>query len=92
MAPELEDVLRKKWGLPLLRLLDEEDELNFSVMENELGISSSTLTQTKNLLVECGLVKRNELKRTDIRYELTPNGEKFLQKIGELEEILDGQD
>lgn len=88
MSCKLEDVLRKKWSLGLLYLLDEEGELNFGTIRDELEISPSTLTQTKDLLVEYGLIKKNEYKRTDYRYEVTSKGKDFLDKINELEEIL----
>lgn len=89
MASKLENILQKKWALPLLRLLDKEGELNFNVMLDELSISSSTLTETKDLLMDYGLIHRHEFKRTDIRYELTSDGEIFLGKVRELESILD---
>jgi DNA-binding HxlR family transcriptional regulator len=92
MSSKLEDVIRKKWSLSLLYLLDEEGELNFGTIQDELGISPSTLTQTKDLLTECGLIKKNEYKRTDYRYELTSRGEDFLEKIRELEIILESED
>lgn len=92
MSSELEDVLQRKWTLPLLRLLDEEGETNFNVMVEDLDISSSTLTDTMDLLMEYGLIDRNELKRTDIRYDLTSEGELFLDKIQELEQLLNNDD
>lgn len=88
MPPLIRKIFRKKWAVEILDLLEKEGELNFGTIREKLNISPTTMTSTKNRLVEHGLVERVEVMRNDIRYKITRKGSQLLEKLKKAEEIL----
>lgn len=78
------ELFGRKRSIEILELLDREDELNFKDVEDRIPSSSDTISSTLNVLIDCGLVDRNQQSVIDVRYRITPRGRDVLGKIKEI--------
>ena len=84
----VEELVGKKRTLEILSVVDEEGILNYSDIENRVETSSDVVSNRLDMLVSYELLERIEKSKRNVRYSVTPRGERFLGKIAELEEFL----
>lgn len=88
MADDFRDVLCPKWSLDILRLLAGGSPRNYSRIENELDTSSDVVVERLQLLVDAGLLERNEKSAKDVRYSISTRGEELLTLLEEIDALL----
>lgn len=89
MYEDLRRVIGPKRTLEILRLLSQEGTLNYSDIESKVETSSDVISTGLNTLVTYGLVERTEESQRNVRYTVTDRGNDFLEKIDEIDTILD---
>jgi DNA-binding HxlR family transcriptional regulator len=89
MYGELRDVLCRKWGLEILHFLAEEGTHNYSEIETEFDTSSDIISDRLQHLSSVGLLIRDKKSHKDVRYSISPDGKKLLQRLSELQPLLD---
>lgn len=89
MYRELRKVLCRKWSLEILQFLAEEGTHNYSEIETELDTSSDIISDRLQHLSGVGLVIRDERSHKDVRYSISPEGKKLIQRLSELQSLLD---
>ena len=88
MYEAVQRVIRPKRSLEVLALLVESGPLNYGEVEDSIETSSDVVSSRLGLLVEYGLVKRDERSARDVRYSATAKGETVLNRIADLDNIL----
>lgn len=88
MADDFRDVICPKWSLDILRLLAEDSPLNYSRIETELNTSSDVVVERLQLLVDAGLLERNERSAKDVRYSISTRGKELLELLEEIDALL----
>jgi len=86
---EVTALFRRKRSVEILALLDEEHELNFSDIVSQVPSSSDTISNTLDILVEYGLIERDQRHTNDVRYKMTPAGKSVLDSIEDISAILE---
>lgn len=81
-------VVKPKWSLDVLVVLSEDGPLNYTAIEDQFDTSSDVITERLRLLTGHGLIERDERTRRDVRYKITKQGVAFLEKIGELDDLV----
>lgn len=89
MADIAREVLCRKWGLEILRFLATEDTQNYTQIEAEFETSSDVITTRLRELEDVGLITRNEKSARDVQYSITTDGERLLELVDEVYELLD---
>lgn len=89
MSDSVRDVLCRKWALEILRLLDSEGTQNYSQIEAEFKTSSDVITKRLRQLEDAGLLRRDKKSARDVRYSITAEGEKLVELVDEIYELLD---
>lgn len=87
--PILREVIGKKRTLEILELLEAEETLNYTEIEERVPTSSDVVSDRLRLLTESGLIRRDEQTARDVRYEITETGEEFLKRLRAVESLLD---
>ena len=82
------EILGRKRTREILDYLSSGDVRNYSEIEDELDTSTDTIIRSLDILINHGLVTRNEVSKKDVRYRITQRGERFLEVTGTLEAIL----
>lgn len=54
----------------------------------KVGLNYTRVVHYINLLLQHGLIKKNETSKGKIRYHITKKGEEFLRKLDELKEFM----
>lgn len=89
MYEAVQRVIRPKRSLEVLALLIESGPLNYGEVEDRIETSSDVVTSRLGLLVEYGLVRRDERSPRDVRYSATAKGETVLAQIKDLNDLLE---
>jgi len=89
MYEAVQHVIRPKRSLEILALLADEGPLNYGEVEAHVETSSDVVTERLRLLVRYGLVERDERSSRDVRYSTTEKGETVLNRIADLNELLE---
>lgn len=84
----LREVLTKKRTLEILSLISDEQEVNYTSIEDSVPSSSSVVTDRLKLLIEYGCIDRVENSPKDVQYCVTTRGETFLSRCEELDQFL----
>jgi DNA-binding HxlR family transcriptional regulator len=82
------EILGRKRTLEILDYLSGGTVRNYSEIEEELETSTDTISESLSILRNHGLVRRNEVSKKDVRYQITQKGERFLEMTRTLEAIL----
>jgi DNA-binding HxlR family transcriptional regulator len=77
-------LFRRKRSVEILALLDDETELNFSEIVDQIPSSSDTISNTLDVLDEYGLVERDQRHTNDVRYRITVEGRSVLKSIEDI--------
>jgi DNA-binding HxlR family transcriptional regulator len=85
----LREVIGKKRTIEILELLETEEVLNYTEIENCVSTSSDVVSDRLQQLVEYGLLHRDEQSAKDVRYEITSAGNEFLDRLREAELLLE---
>ena len=88
MYEDVRSVVGPKWSLAILAFLSEESPQNFSAIETRFNTSSDVITERLRLLVAYDLVDRTEHTRRDVRYGITDRGDRILELITDLHQLL----
>ena len=89
MADIVREVLCRKWALEILKLLAAEGTKNYSQIEAEFTTSSDVITGRLRDLEDAGLLTRNKKSPRDVRYSITGDGERLVELVDEIYELLD---
>jgi DNA-binding HxlR family transcriptional regulator len=89
MADIVREVLCRKWALEILKLLAAEGTKNYSQIEAEFTTSSDVITGRLRDLEDAGLLTRNKKSPRDVRYSITGDGERLVELVEEIYELLD---
>jgi DNA-binding HxlR family transcriptional regulator len=89
MADIVREVLCRKWALEILKLLAAEGTKNYSQIEAEFTTSSDVITGRLRDLEDAGLLTRNKKTPRDVRYSITGDGERLVELVDEIYELLD---
>ena len=89
MSDRLREVLCPKWGLEIVRLLEEEGVHNYSEIEEKFDTSSDVISDRLRELVAVGLLNRNERSPRDVRYTITADGQELIQILDDAHRLLD---
>lgn len=71
--------------LEILQVLTDNGPLRFGELEDSVETSSDTLSQSLTMLVEYGLVNREEKNRRNVSYRVTEFGADILSRVRQLE-------
>jgi DNA-binding HxlR family transcriptional regulator len=82
------DLIGKKRTLEILELVASESPLNYSEIEANVATSSDIVTDRLELLVDYGLIDREERSARDVRYTISEKGEEFLDHLDDLDSFL----
>lgn len=85
---DVRTVVGRKRTYEILDYLSDSDGRNFTEITADVDSSSDTIWQTLDLLCEYGLIERRERSTKDVRYAITPKGERVREEIRKLEEML----
>jgi len=86
------EILGRKRTLEILDYLSGGGVRNYSEIEEELETSTDTISDSLSILRNHGLVRRNEVSKKDVRYQISQKGERFLEMTLKLEAILSEDD
>jgi DNA-binding HxlR family transcriptional regulator len=77
------DVVSKKWTLLIVNTLGTHEILRFSELQDLLGISPKTLSDTLKTLLEQGLTERTSYNTIPpkVEYSLSEDGHEFREAI-----------
>lgn len=89
MANSVRQVLCRKWALEILRYLAEEGTQNYSQIEAEFETSSDVITDRLRELEHLEVLTRNEKSAIDVQYSITTDGERLLDLVEEIYDLLD---
>lgn len=89
MHEDIREVLCRKWSLEILRFLANKGIHNYSKIEAEFDTSSDVISERLQQLTSVGLVSRNKESHKDVRYSITPDGEKLVEILDEIQRLLD---
>lgn len=89
MAEIVREVLYRKWALEILRFLSEEGTQNYNQIEAQFDTSSDVITGRLRDLEQVGFIIRNEKSARNVRYSITPSGERVLELMDEIYELVD---
>lgn len=89
MANSVRQVLCRKWALEILRYLAAEGTQNYSQIEAEFETSSDVITDRLRELEHLELLTRNEKSVRDVQYSITTDGERLLDLVEEIYDLLD---
>jgi DNA-binding HxlR family transcriptional regulator len=84
----LRELVGKKRTLEILDLLATDGPLNYTAVESRVDSSSDVISDRLAVLVDHGLVTRNERSTKDVRYDATDRGDEFLKRIRAVESLL----
>lgn len=87
-SEDVRDLIGRKRTLEILELLSEQGTLNYSEIEDTINSSSETISTALKLLVNHGLVQRNEQSPRNVQYEPTESGNEILDILEEIDRIL----
>lgn len=85
---QLRNLIGKQRTLEVLDLLAADGPLNYTAVEAQINSSSDVISDRLTILVDHGLITRDEHSRKDVRYEITDRGEEFLSRIAAAESLL----
>lgn len=85
---DVQTVVGRKRTYAILDYLSDSDGRNFTEIAAEIDSSSDTIWQTLNLLCEYELTERQEQSTKNVRYIITPKGERVREEIRTLGDIL----
>jgi len=88
---DVRTVVGRKRTYEILDYLSGGDGRNFTEITAEIDSSSDTIWQTLDLLCEYDLIERRERSRKDVRYVITPKGERVREEISRLGEMLSSE-
>lgn len=89
MAEIAREILCRKWALEILQYLAVKGTQNYSQIEAEFETSSDVITDRLRDLEYAELLTRNEKNSRDVRYSITTDGERLLELVAEIHELLD---
>jgi DNA-binding HxlR family transcriptional regulator len=89
MYEAVQRIVRPKRSLEVLALLTESGPLNYGEIEDRIETSSDVISSRLSLLVEYSLAKRDERSPRDVRYSATAKGETVLDRIENLNDLLE---
>jgi DNA-binding HxlR family transcriptional regulator len=89
MADIAREVLCRKWAVEILRFLATEGTQNYSQIEAEFETSSDVITERLQELEHAGLLTRDEKSAIDVQYSITAAGERLIELVDEVYELLD---
>lgn len=77
------DVVSKKWTLLIVNTLGTHETLRFTELQNLLGISPKTLSDTLKILLEQELTERTSYNTIPpkVEYSLSEDGHEFREAI-----------
>lgn len=91
MFDNVQKVVCPKRSLEILRLLDQENKLNYSGIEARIDTSSDIITDRLSILVQYRLLEREEKSPKNVRYHITDRGRKLLQLVQDIDVFLESQ-
>lgn len=89
MPDTLREILCPKWGLEIMRFLEEEGVHNYNEIEEKFDTSSDVISDRLQELVAVGLLNRNERSPRDVRYAITADGQELIQILDDVHRLLD---
>lgn len=89
VSDDVRAVVGRKRTLEILRRIHEDGPLNFSTIESEIDTSSDVISDSLSILVENGLVHRDEQSTKNIQYRISKKGEKCLDLVNKIEDLLE---
>lgn len=89
VSDEVRAVVGRKRTLEILRRIHEDGPLNFSTIESEIDTSSDVISDSLSILIENGLVHRDEQSTKNIQYRISKKGEKCLDLVEKIEELVE---
>jgi len=89
MTEIVREILCSKWALEILRYLAVEGTQNYSQIEAEFETSSDVITNRLRDLESAELLTRNKKTSRDVRYSITTDGERLLELVAQIHELLD---
>lgn len=89
MAEIDQGIVCRKWALDILQFLATEGAQNYNKIEAEFETSSDVITERLRELEHAGLLIRNEKSTRNVQYSITIDGERLLELVEEIYELLD---
>lgn len=84
MPDDIRKIICPKWSLEILQFLAEDSPQNYSQIETEFDTSSDVVVERLQLLVNAGLLARNEKSSKDVQYSTTADGEELVDLLEEV--------